>query len=311
MARGTNIASVDYNTIRSGIVSILSTGFGQNGYGQKLYSMPVSPGELVTEEQWDSLRIDITNAKLHQDGVTPSIVNVSKGQVIQFGVGHPNNSYSSIINQATLAKFNIAPSRSVVSSKATKSRTGAWNTQLQATLVVTFNGGYTVTNRDLTSFTATGADHARHFFNSGGKIRINSTRTGGVNTPQNNAWTNLLSTIGTQELGAVTPAITNFYTLTNSYQTFYQRSSSTPYSNNFYRLEALCNCTGANNSTGTANTVTFRITWRDDYISPGDLVDGTISVSVSELKASGVLLPDDVFLIRSADLYSFSEITGS
>jgi hypothetical protein len=316
MARGDQITAVDYNTIRSKIVSIMSTGAGQRGYGQPMFSIPVNPGTEITEAQWDALRIDISNAKLHQDGVLPSAINVTRGQVIGFGASHPNTNYDTITEQAILTKFNIAASQAVLSTKATKLRSSAWNTQLQATLTVIFNGGYTVTNQDATTFTASGADHARHFFNSGGKIRINSSRTGGSNTSQNNAWTNLLSTIGTQELGAVTPAITNFYTLTNSYQTFYQLSSSTPYSDNFFRLEALCNCTEANNSTGTANTITFRITWRDNYQDPGppppgDLVDGTIDITVSELKAAGILLQGGNFSIVSPNTYSLSEITGS
>jgi hypothetical protein len=339
MARGDQITAVDYNTIRSKIVSILGTGTGQRGYGQPLFSSPVNPGTEITAAQWDALRIDISNTKLHQDGTLPPAINVARGQIIGFGAGHPNTNYDTLSEQTILAKFNIATSQAVLSTKATKSRTGTWTTQLQAILTVTFNGGYTVTNQDTTTFTASGADHARHFFNSGGKIRFVSTRTGGTVTPQNNAWTNLLSTVGTQEFGAITPAITNFYTLTNSYQTFYQLGSSNPYLNNFYRLEALCNCTGADNSTGTANVVTFRITWQDDHIALGtsspqektevggfptypnvpsgptgfgpDSVDGTFEIIVSEFKAAGILLQGGNFSIVSPNIYSLSEISAT
>lgn len=339
MARGDQITAVDYNTIRNKIVSILSTGTGQRGYGQPLFSIPINPGTEITAAQWDALRIDISNAKLHQDGTLPPAINVAQGQVIGFGAGHPNTNYDTLSEQTILAKFNIATSQAVLSTKATQSRTGTWITQLQATLTVTFNGGYTVTNQDATTFTATGADHARHFFNSGGKIRFASSRTGGTVTPQNNSWTNLLASIGTQEFGAITPAITNFYTLTNSYQTFYQLGSSSPYLNNFYRLEARCNNSGANNSTGTANIVTFRITWQDDHIALGtsspqektqvggfptypnvpsgpvgfgpDSVDGTFELIVSEFKAAGILLQGGFFSIASADTYSLSAISAT
>jgi hypothetical protein len=148
-----------------------------------------------------------------------------------------------------------------------------------------------------------------------------------------------LSSIGTQEFGAVTPAITNLYTLTNSYQTFYQLGASTPYLNNFFRLEALCNCSGANNSTGTANIITFRITWQDDHVGLGsstpqgttqvggfptypnvpsgptgfgpDSVDGTFEIIISEFKAAGILLQGGLFSIASANTYSLSEITAT
>ena len=339
MARGDQITAVDYTTIRNKVSSILSTGTAQKGYGQPLNSVPINPGTQITAAQWDALKTDINNIKLHQDGSLPPIIDVSPGQVINYGSGHPNNNYDNIIEQATLAKFNIASSQAVLSTKGTESRTGTWITQLQATLIVTFNGGYTVTNQDATTFTASGADHARHFFNSGGKIRFASSRSGGSATSQNNAWTNLLSSIGTQEFGAVTPAITNFYTLTNSYQTFYQLGASTPYLNNFFRLEALCNCSGANNSTGTANIITFRITWQDDHVGLGsstpqgttqvggfptypnvpsgptgfgpDSVDGTFEIIISEFKAAGILLQGGLFSIASANTYSLSEITAT
>jgi hypothetical protein len=148
-----------------------------------------------------------------------------------------------------------------------------------------------------------------------------------------------LSTVGTQEFGAITPAITNFYTLTNSYQTFYQLGSSTPYLNNYFRLEARCNNTGTDNSTGTANVVTFRITWQDDHVALGtssppektqvggfptypnissgptgfgpDSVDGTFEIIVSEFKAAGILLQGGTFSITSANTYSLSEIIAT
>jgi hypothetical protein len=38
-------------------------------------------------------------------------------------------------------------------------------------------------------YVATPLNHARFFFNSGGRIRISSNRAGGSPTPQNNSWT--------------------------------------------------------------------------------------------------------------------------
>ena len=318
MARGDQITAVDYTTIRNKIVSILSTGTAQQGYGQSLYSIPVNPGTQITAEQWDALKIDISNVKLHQDGVLPPIIDVSPGQVISYSSGSPNTNYDTITELATLTKFNKPPLPAIVTSKGSASTSASWTTQLQATLTVTFNGGYTVTNRDATSFTASGSDHARHFFNSGGKIKFVSERTGLLDTPQNITWTNLLSSIGTQEFGAATPVITNFYTLTNSYQTFYQSgpasSYSSGYSDNSYKLEALCNCSGTDNSTGTANTITFRITWTDGHIPKfdgPDTVDGTFDIIVSEYKAAGILLQGGLFSIASANTYSLSAITAT
>jgi hypothetical protein len=302
------IAATDYNAIRNKIVAILGTGSGQQGYGQPIASSSVFAGNNITKSQWDLLRYDLVNAKVHQDGVLPSIVTIASGDFIGYGAGYPNTNYDSIAEQAILNRFNIGAGQSVLSLASMTgetapgeiSRTGSWTTQSQCTLTVTFSD----------------ANDARYFFNSGGKIRFTSSRTGGVTSAQNTAWTNLLSTtVGTVIFGAQTPATANFYTLTTSYQQWYTVSSSTPYSANFYGIEALCNCTDPTNVNGTASVVTFRITWGDSYLDvdptpPGDLVDGTLSLTVEEFKASGSLIPSGSFAITSPS-YSISAITAT
>ena len=302
------VAATDYNAIRNKIVAILGTGSGQQGYGQSIASSAVFAGNNITKAQWDLLRYDLVNAKVHQDGVLPSIVTIASGDFIGYGAGYPNTNYDSLAEQAILNRFNIGAGQSVLSlasmtgetAPGVISRTGSWTTQSQCTLTVTFSN----------------ANDARYFFNSGGKIRFTSSRTGGVTSAQNTAWTNLLSTtVGTIIFGAQTPAIVNFYTLTTSYQQWYTVSSSTPYSANFYRIEALCNCTDPTNVNGTASVVTFRITWGDSYLDvdptpPGDLVNGTLSLTVEEFKAAGSLIPSGSFSIISPS-YSISAITAT
>ena len=160
------------------------------------------------------------------------------------------------------------------------------------------------------------ATTARHFFNSGGKIRITSALTAGVATAQVNAWVNFLNSVGTRSFGAGTNPTVNYYTLTNSYQIFYQDSLSSPYSANNYKLEARSNV--ANNSTGTATQVQIRVTLTDTYTDtgpapnppPGDSVEGTLTVNVAEVKASGLLQPSGNFTITSPT-YSLSSIVAS
>jgi hypothetical protein len=289
------VAAADYNAIRNTIIAILGPGSGQKGYGQTVASSAVFPGNTITKAQWDLLRYDLLNVKLHQDGVYPSLVEKSTTDFIGFGASHPNTSYETLASQAELAKFNLSSSQSVVSTKATQSRTGSWTVQSQCTATVTFGS----------------ADQARYFFNSGGKVRFSSTRTEGSASAQNNAWTNLLNTtVGTVIFGAIDPTAINFYNLTTSYQTFYNLGASTPYSSNYFRLEALCNCTGPTNVNGTASQVTFRITWRDDHSGPVDSSDGTLAVTLEEIKAAGVMLPSGTFAITSPS-YSISGISAS
>lgn len=126
--------------------------------------------------------------------------------------------------------------------------------------------------------------------------------------------------MGTVSFGADTNPNVNFYTLTNSYQQCYINSLSTPYSANSYKLEAKCNV--SNNSSGTATEIMIRVTLLDSYVDPdtfnpgpptfppNDVVDGTLTIAVQELKATGTLQPTGAFTITSPT-YSLSTITAS
>jgi hypothetical protein len=221
------------------------------------------------------LKLDIINIKFHQDGVVPAgIVTVNVGDPIGFGPGSPNTSYDTLLESAIANKFKIAVSQTAETTKATETYSPPWSTQAQTTLTCNFADATT----------------ARYFFNSGGKLRITSTFAAtGTPAAQATAWANFLSSVGARDFGADTDPTVNYYTLTSSYQTFYQSSLSSPYSANNYRLEA---------RTNVANTqVQIRITLSDAYVDPGpepspppgDSVVGTLTVKAIELKAFGLM----------------------
>lgn len=296
----TLIDDLDYNAIRAKVEKILgTTGTGSQGYGQPLVSTAVTVGEIITKSKWDELAQDIINIKVHQDGIPPALATITPGSVITKSLTSPNSNFDVVIEQATLARFNIGGGRSMVTVKDTKTKTGSWSTKAQCELTVTFGN----------------ANEARYFFNSGGKIRFSTAHTGGTSTPQINAWTNLLTTVGTQAFEASGTNSVTFYTLTNAYQTFYTLGSSSSYSANNFQLEAKSNV--SNNSSGGATVLTFRITWNDQYVDPdgggiqhppGDTVDGTLSLTVEEFKATGPMVPTGTFTIASP-AYSLSNIT--
>ena len=300
MTSGTSIFASQYVTIQDKAESLLGTGSATRGYGQTVQSADVFIGNSITKAQWDLLRFDVINIKLHQDGVIPPVVQVAVGEPIGFGPGSPNTNYDILLEQAIANKFVLADNQSIVTAKATQTFSSPWSTQAQTTLTCNFADATT----------------ARYFFNSGGKIRITSTLAAGAATAQINAWVNLLASVGTRSFGAGTDPIINYYTLTNVYQTFYQDSLSNPYSANTYRLEAKTDV--ANNSTGTAAQVQIRITLSDTYTDtgplpnppPGDSVEGTLSVNVVEVKASGLLQPSGNFTV-TGPTYSLSSIVAA
>ncbi len=300
MAIGDLISASDYNTIRNKIVNVMGTGVGNTGYGQTTFSTPVSAGNTVTKAQWDALRFDIYNSILHQTGAAPSLVTVATGGVISYGAGNPNTQYDTLSDQAVSNRFDLGTGQFVTEAIGSESFTNSWYQSLSTTVTVTFNT----------------AEEARFFFNSGGKIRFSSSRSGGTGTAQNSAWSSLLTSAGTQSFAGNSPDI-NFFSLTSSYQTAFNLTASSPYSANIWRIEALCNVT--NNSAGTANIITFRVSWIDGYFDPGpepspppgDLVDGTLTLSVDSVRASGVLLPAGSFTIANYASASLNPISGS
>jgi hypothetical protein len=298
MTSGTSIFASQYVTIQDKAESLLGTGSATRGYGQTVQSADVFIGNSITKAQWDLLRFDVINIKLHQDGVIPPVVQVAVGDPIGFGPGSPNSNYDILLEQAIANRFNVADNQSVVTAKATQTYSTPWSTQAQTTLTCNFAN----------------ATVARHFFNSGGKIRITPQFIAGAATSQVNAWVNFLASVGTRSFGAGTDPIINYYTLTNVYQIFYQDSLSSPYSANNYRLEAKTDV--ADNSTGTATQVQIRITLSDSYVdpfpatSPGDSVEGTLTVNVAEVKASGLLQPSGSFTVTGPS-YSLSSIVAS
>lgn len=280
MAIGDLISNTDYNTIRSKIINVMATGSGNSGYGQNTFSSTVAAGNTVTKTQWDALRYDIYNALIHQTGAAPSITQIAVGDVIRYGASNPNTQYSTLSDTATTNRFDLGSGQFVTDALASQSTSTSWYQSRSVTATVTFNT----------------AEQARFFFNAGGKIRFTSTRTGGTSVQQNTDWSNLLASVGTQSFGGNAPAV-NFFNLTSAYQQFFTQASSSPYAANNFKLEALCNV--ANNSAGTANVLTFRITWTDGYYDPlagdspppGDLVDGTLALTMDAVRAYGVLQP--------------------
>jgi hypothetical protein len=298
MTTGSNITAAGFVTIQNKAESLLGTGAATRGYNQTVLSSDVFTGNQITRAQWDLLKTDIVNILYHQNGELPDIITVNVSDVIQYGAGHPNTNYDTLLETATANRFRVAASQSVVTSKGSATYTSAWSSSAQFTLTVTFST----------------ADQGRYFFNSGGKIRLNTVISGGTGNSQHNAWVNFLNSVGIRSFGADTDPSVNYYTLTNSFQTYYQNSLSTPYSANNYRLEARTNV--ANNSTGTATVLTLRVTLTDAYVptgaapAPSDQVDGTMTISVEELKAAGTLFPSGSFSITSPT-YSLSVITAS
>ena len=309
------ISQADYNNIRNKVVGVLGTGSGNTGYGQPLNSTAVAEGSRVSINEYANLRFDIINAWVHQTGSTPSTVAVSVGNTVRFSaIDAPVTTYDALANTLVTNRFNLGAGQSAVSipANSTSSRTypGAgstvgtdfWQNQIAVYFFVTWPT----------------AEEARFFFNSGGQVRITSSRTPQTLTTQQAAsWTTLLNNVGTVSFGGNNPATgtspsngQNWYRLTNNYQSYYQLSNSTPYNANRYILYAATSTVGVtptgldtttlpvvtDNSSGTARSAQFLALFADQYTdpgppAPGDAVDGIFTSSLSLVYPTGVLVP--------------------
>lgn len=288
------ISKADYNTIQGKIGLVLgssSTGTASYGWGQIVQSSQVSEATRVGISEWNSLRNDIVNAWVHLYNTTPPLTSVVENALVRGNIlDAPYAQYDSYANAILANRFGYHPSQSVVSERASAETT--W----PGTYGLTWNGRiYAVI-----SATWPSAQAARQFFNSGGEIRISSSRSGGDRSSQNSSWTSLLATTGAKAFGGDKPGKgvdpndgLNFYRLRNSFDVWYQASASNPYSSNTYKISA--RCPGVNdNSNGTALSVEFLVEWIDDYTAGGgaaDQVNGTMRVVASTLEAIGSLVP--------------------
>lgn len=290
------IQTIDYNTIQSDVASVIGTGTADFGYGQIQLSSQVNEASRVTVNEWANLRYDIINAWVHQFGSAPSPVTAVVGELVKANSStSPYSSYQPFANVLLANRFGIHSSQAITRTgpsagvfwNAQQTWPGvygvSWSTKIQSTVTVSF----------------TTANKARAFFNSGGEIRFISSRTGGTVSQQNTSWNTLLSSVGTVAFGGVKPSpVTepndgqNFYRLSSVFQYFYTASSTSPYSANIYRIAARTPAV-SDNSSGTASTIEFLVEWLDSH--PGaaayDSVDGTVSLSVNTLEASGTLVP--------------------
>ena len=316
------IVQADYNSIRNKVIAVLGNGSGNSGYGQqaRIVSTAVAEGTKVTINEWANLRFDIINAYKHINGSNPVTAVVAEGNTIRYtgsftpdtgSLDVPQKQYDDWANDITNTRFTVAAGESATTAVTTSSRTTAWVSQCECVIQLYWSN----------------ANDARYWFNSGGKIRISTSRSGGAGTAQNTSWTSLLSAAGTQSFGGAVPSTgttpndgTNWYKTTSTFQTFYTATASSPYGSNNYRLQARC-VDVPSNSAGTAASGEIRVVFTDGYTDsgagfdpnppPGDAIDGTLTVSVSTLFATGIMVPSSTAFTVVQPTIAIGAVTGS
>jgi len=193
---GELIYAADYNSIQSVVDSVMGLGAADEGYGQAITSLQLIPSTTAQVIQWVRLRNDMILARQHQTGVdeSASLTVANSSSTISSTIANQYFNFAQTIrsNRLTLAAAGNSSTETLVD----QTRTASWNGTLIHIVTITFPG-YTTG-----SLTVTPANHARAFFNAGGKIWISSGRSGGtVGSPKNIDWTTMLGNGSTQPSG--------------------------------------------------------------------------------------------------------------
>jgi len=184
---GGKIEAADYNTLAGNANALWSSGSGSTGYGQSQLTPTVAVGTRVLAAQWSALVTAINNMGRHQDAAYSPVPVPAVSTLISF------QNLTNNLTTRNANRLNAVATGTDITNSAT--RTAGWGTAA---------GIPTVTSTVTVSFA--NANAARYFFNAGGTIRISASRSGGSSTPQNAAWTQLASDIGTLALPAVNTA---------------------------------------------------------------------------------------------------------
>jgi hypothetical protein len=211
MAKGDRITVAAFNTIQSSASTILGTGSGASGYGQRVSSSPAIPGQTLSSTQWNLLREDMRRCYRHQTNadisntppsssvLPPSLQLITSTTIVsdllltQYTNFTNNGSNTGIVQRKDVhSTSQLDPNIAIV----TASRSTPWGGTLQSqvissTITVTFPG-YTPAGGTALS----GANHMRCFFNAGGSIDIQSSRADGIASTKNTIWSNMLNGVG-------------------------------------------------------------------------------------------------------------------
>jgi len=305
------ITAARINNLQSRIELVLGNGSGQTGYGQTLESTQVLPGDIIDADHVNALYADIIKARIHQVGPShPSVTSVAELLENQNVVADEtsfivNNSglvssdpdgtkkgisdFEDLMSLVEIDKVSIDPSQAGLITAATSTRTSTWNGLIYHEFIVTFFS----------------SDARRHFFNTGGQIRLDPSNTN-ASTPKGLDWAALTNEIGiisfdangTSASSGSGAAIGNF-DLTTTYQTVYSKIGSGSYSGiyagNTFQLKARA-------ISGTQ--ISFRAEFNDvvtDNLIDNN-VDGTLRSVVSLYRATGEVSVPAPGVFTSVDL---------
>lgn len=283
ISSGSLVEAADFNAIQTTVSNVLGTGSGDRGYGQALASSQKSASALIDADDINNLYTDIQKAHTHQQGSASSLIaTVSTSDVIDAADGVAYKGWTQYQTAATLIDTNRltanAGGLTATAAKTTQTKAAGWNGSNNQIVTITFSS----------------ADARRHFFNSGGEIRISASVASGGNTKSQD-WATMCSSSGTIKIAedGITktgPSGTLYGgydegTIPGTSTKIFDRTGSGNYAENFWRINAT-------NTSATVITIEniFNDADTGDQTGTGSAVDENVdralTVNVGELRAT-------------------------
>ena len=253
---GDTITAAQYNVFVNnssspfGYNHFAGTGSGAYGLGQTHIATVTAADNTITASQWNTLLTGIDNIVNHTNVSATARTSVTAGDTIAI---------------KTAVETDLATLATAVEGGSTSATALGTNAVGSSTNAATWNSTSTIER----SVTFANADKMRHFFNAGGKIRIDPSCTTGIDGLKDDVFDALTTTAtGNLDIGSKTSTrsgsgetlTTNglalgFHDLTDSYQTILKLTSdNSGYTSNTVEYQAKLD-----EAVGTATVITIKM----------------------------------------------------
>ena len=253
---GDTITAAQYNIFVNnssspfGYNHFAGTGSGAYGLGQTHIATVTAADNTITASQWNTLLTGITNIANHTNDTITARTSVAAGDTVAI---------------KTAVETDLATLATSVEGGSTSATALGTNAVGTSTNAATWNSTSTIER----SVTFADADKMRHFFNAGGKIRIDPTCVTGIDGSKDTVFDDLTTTAtGNLDIGSKTSTRSGsgetlttdglalgFHDLTDSYQTILKLTSdNSGYTSNTVEYQAKLDA-----AVGTAVTITIKM----------------------------------------------------